>query len=122
MLSLNEIITERRSNKVMAISSVGLRLGIDRVELLRHPGEDLALDPDVRGKRKGGLSLQVLQDYVWLALHQLVAQDGLSFGKVNAVQLVVLKRRLEAAETLEDGQQLLGRVPNLDLCVLASSD
>ena len=106
----------------MAISSVGLRLGIDRVELLRHPGEDLALDSDVRGKRKGSLSLQVLQDYVWLALHQLVAQDGLSFGKVNAVQLVVLKRRLEAAKTLEDGQQLLGGVPNLDLCVLSSSD
>lgn len=121
MLSLNEIITERRSNKVMSISSVGLRLGIDRVELLRHPGEDLALDSDVRGKREGSLSLQVLQDYVWLALHQLVAQDGLSFGKVNAVQLVVLERRLEAAKTLEDGKQLLGRVPNLDLCVLSSS-
>ena len=106
----------------MSISSVGLRLGIDRVELLRHSGEDLALDPDVRGEWQGSLGLQVLQDYVWLALHQLVAQDGLSFGKVDAVQLVVLERRLEAAKTLEDGKQLLGRVPNLDLRVLSSSD
>ena len=64
----------------------------------------------------------MLQHNVWLALHQLVAQDGLSFGHVDVVELVVLKRRLEAAKSLEDGEQLLGRVPNLDLFVLPSSE
>ena len=62
----------------------------------------------------------MLQDHVWLALHQLVAHDGLSFGQGDVVQLTVLEGRLEAAKSFEDGEQLLGGVPNLDLLVLSS--
>ena len=76
----------------MVISSVGTNVRIDRVELLRHPRIDFALDPCVRGQRKSSLSLQVLQDDVRLANHQLLAQDELTPIEVNVVQLVVLER------------------------------
>lgn len=102
----------------MAISSVWTNIRINRVKLLLHSREDLALDSHVGGQRKGCLSLQVFQDNIRLALHQLVAQDRLRHAEVDVVQLMMLERGLEATESFEDGQKLSRGVPNLDLFVL----
>ena len=61
----------------------------------------------------------MLQDDIWLADHEIFSQDWSCLLEVDAVELMVVEGRLEAAKALEDREELLGRVAVLDSRVLS---
>ena len=97
-----------------------LDLTADIVIVLLHSAVELALDANVGGQWDGLLSLEVLQNDIWLAYQQLVPEDVSDSLHVDLVELVVVEWRLESAQALEDLQNLPLRIPNLDIWVLTS--
>ena len=57
----------------------------------------------------------MLKDDIGLGEHEVIFQDVSNFVKINLVELMVLKWRLEPAETFEDLQDLLCRISDRDL-------
>ena len=95
-----------------------LDLAADIFIVLLHSTVKLALDTNVGGQRDCFLSLEMLQNYIWLAYQQLVSEDVTDSIHVDFVKLVMVKWRLESTQALEDLQDLTFRVTMLDLRVL----
>ena len=68
-----------------------LDLAADIFIVLLHSAVKLALDTDVRGQRDCFLSLEMLQNDIWLAYQQLVPEDLTNSIHVNFVEFVVVK-------------------------------
>ena len=68
-----------------------LDLTADIFIVLLHSTVKLALDTNVGGQRDCFLSLEVLQNDIWLAYQQLVPEDLTNSIHVNFVEFVVVK-------------------------------
>ena len=80
---------------------------------------ELALDRKVRVHWQRTGRLEVLKNDVWLGQKKLVAEEISNLLQVDLVELMVLERGLEAAQALEDRDDLALRVPESDGRVLA---
>jgi len=87
-------------------------LSADRVVVSLDGGEESALDPSVRSQGDSLLSLQVLQDDIWLAKEELVLQQAPNLLNVDLVEVVLVERALEAPQSLENLQDFSLRVPD----------
>lgn len=100
----------------------GWRFSTDRVIVPLDSREELALDTSVGRQWDRLLSLQVLENDVWLAQEELVPQQVSHLLNIDLVEVMLVERALEAAQALEDLEDLPLRIPDLDVRVLASSE
>ena len=68
-----------------------LDLTADIFIVLLHSAVKLALDTNVRGKRDSFLSLEVLQNDIWLAYQQLVSENVANSIHVDLVKFMMVK-------------------------------
>ena len=64
----------------------------------------------------------MLENDVWLAQEELVPQQVSHLLNIDLVEVMLVERALEAAQALEDLEDLPLRIPDLDVRVLASSE
>ena len=85
-------------------------------QVFQNLGLDLQISANKKGQSTG--RAEMLKNHRGFAVHKLLKLSGLS----HTIGLRLLDWTLESAETLKNGEKLLGRVPDLDVWILVLWD